>query len=160
LPWRSLPSSRSDLRGGGVELPDLAGGTDQVGVVQLRRDSVFVGLGEKPAEAQGVFEERQGDIERPLPFFYPKRNLSAAPTRADVIVASDAERIEAERLLPLARYGDQDRGSFDFVRLPAEQLPVGIEHNVQMRPGIDAMPSTALLRHRLLHLLRLWLWLF
>jgi hypothetical protein len=26
-------------------VPDLAGGTDQVGVIQLRRDIVFVGLG-------------------------------------------------------------------------------------------------------------------
>jgi hypothetical protein len=152
-----LPLSRSDLRCGGVELPDLAGGTDQVGVVQLGRDSVFVGLGQNPAEAQGLFEERQGDIERRLSFSNPKRDLPATPTRADVIVASDAERIEAERLFPLARDGDQDRGSLDFVRLPAEQLPVGIEQNVQMRPGIDAMPSTPLLRHRLLHLLRLWL---
>jgi len=30
---------------GRVEMPDLAGGTDQVGVIQLRRDIVFVGLG-------------------------------------------------------------------------------------------------------------------
>jgi hypothetical protein len=75
-------------------------------------------------------------------------------------MASHAEGIEAERLLPLARDGDQDRGPFDFVRLPAE--PVGIEHNVQVRPGINAMPSAALLRHRLLHPLWLWLrlWLF
>jgi hypothetical protein len=29
---------------------------------------------------------------------------------------------------------------------------------VQVRPGIDAMPSAVLLRHRLLH--PLWLWLF
>ena len=71
-------------------------------------------------------------------------------------MASHAEGIEAERLLPLARDGDHDRGPFDFVRLPAE--PVGIEHNVQVRPGVHAMPSVALLRHRLLH--PLWLWLF
>ena len=58
-------------------MPDLAGGTDQVGVIQLRRDIVFVGLGEEPAETQGLFEERQGDIERRLPFFNPKRNLPA-----------------------------------------------------------------------------------
>jgi hypothetical protein len=71
-------------------------------------------------------------------------------------MASHAEGIEAKCLLPLARDGDQDRGPFDFVRLPAE--PVGIEHNVQVRPGINAMPSAALLRHRLLH--PLWLGLF
>ena len=142
---------------GGVELPDLAGGTHKVGVVQLRGDSVFVGLGEEPAETQGLFEERQGDIERHLPFFKPKRNLPATLTRAYMIVASDAEGIEAERLFPLARHGDQDRGPFDFVRLPAKQLPVGIEHDLQMRPGTDAMPSAALLTHRLLHPLRLWL---
>jgi hypothetical protein len=71
-------------------------------------------------------------------------------------MASHAEGIEAERLLLLARDSDQDRGPFDFVRLPAE--PVRIEHNVQVRPGIDAMPSATLLRHRLLD--PLWLWLF
>ena len=136
-------------------MPDLAGGTHQVGVVQLRGDSVFVGLGEEPAETQGLFEERQGDIERHLPFFNPKRNLTATLTRADLVVASDAEGIEAERLFPLTRHGDQDRGPFDFVRLPTEQWPVGIEQNVQMRPAINAMPSSALLRHRLLQLLRL-----
>ena len=65
-------------------------------------------------------------------------------------------RQEAERLFPLTRDGDYDRGPFDFVRLPAE--PVGIEHNVQVRPGIHAMPSAVLLGHRLLH--PLWLWLF
>jgi hypothetical protein len=78
----------------------------------------------------------------------------ATLTRPDVIMASHAEGIEAECLLPLARDGDQDRGPFDFVRLPTE--PVGIEHNVQARPGINTMPSAALLRHRLLHPL----WLF
>ena len=137
-------------------MPDLAGGTDQVGVIQLRRDIVFVGLGEEPAETQGLVEKCQGDIERRLPFFNPKGNLPATLTRTDMIMASHAEGIEAERLLPLARDGDQDRGPFDFVRLPAE--PVGIEHNVQVRPGINAMPSAVLLRHRLLH--PLWLWLF
>ena len=101
---------------GGVEVPDLAGGADQVGLIQLRRDIVFVGLGEEPAETQGLVEERQGDIERRLPFFNPKGNLPATLTRTDVIVASHAEGIEAERLLPLARDGDQDRGPFDFVR--------------------------------------------
>jgi hypothetical protein len=78
----------------------------------------------------------------------------ATLTRTNVIVASHAEGIEAERLLLLARDGDQDRGPFDFVRLSAE--PAGIEHNVQVRPGINAMPSAVLLRHRLLHPL----WLF
>ena len=58
-------------------MPDLAGGTDQVGVIQLRRDIVFVGLGEEPAATQGFVEERQGEIERPLPFFNPKGNLPA-----------------------------------------------------------------------------------
>ena len=114
-------SSRGDMPCGGVKVPDLARDTDQVGVIQLHRDIVFVGLGEKPAETQGLFEERQGDIERHLPFFNPKRNLPATLTRADVIVASGAERIEAERLLPLARDGDQDRGPFDFIRLPPKQ---------------------------------------
>jgi hypothetical protein len=135
-------------------VPDLAGGTDQVGVIQLRRDIVFVGLSEEPAETQGLVEERQGDIEWRLPFFNPKGDLPATLTRSDVIMASRAEGIEPERLLPFARDGDQDRGPFDFVRLLAE--PVGIEHNVQVRPGINAMPSAALLRHRLLHPL----WLF
>jgi hypothetical protein len=81
-------------------VPDLAGDTDQIGVIQLRRDIVFVGLGERPAETQGFVEKRQGDIERRLPFFNPKRNLPATPTRTDVIVASHDKGIEAERLLP------------------------------------------------------------
>ena len=137
-------------------MPDLAGGTDQVGFIQLRRDIVFVGLGEEPAETQGFVEECQGDIEGRLPFFNPKGNLPPTLTRTDVIMASHAEGIEAERLLLLARDGDQNRGPFDFVRRPSE--PVGIEHNVQLRPGINAMPSAALLRYRLLY--PLWLWLF
>ena len=57
--------------------------------------------------------------------------------------------------IPLARHGDQNRRPFDFVRPPAEQLPVGIELDVQMRTGTDLMPSAALLGHRLLHPLRL-----
>jgi hypothetical protein len=93
---------------GGVEVPDLTGGTDQIGVIQLRRDIVFVGLGEEPAETLGLVEKRQSDVERRVPFFNPKGNLPATLTRADVIVASDAEGIEAERLLSLARDGDQD----------------------------------------------------
>src|SRR5207245_7998719 len=68
------------------------------------------------------------------------------------------EGIEAEGLLPLARDGDHDRGPFDAVRLPAEQLPVGVEHYMQMRPGIDLVPSIGVLGHGLLH--PLWLWLF
>ena len=84
-------------------MPDLAGGTDQVGVIQLRRDIVFVGLGEEPAETQWLLEKRQGDIERRLPFLNPQGNLPATLTRTDVIMASHAEGIEAERLLPLAR---------------------------------------------------------
>ena len=94
-------------------MPDLAGGTDQVGIIQLRRDMVFVGLGEEPAKTQRLFEKCQGDIERPLPLFNPKQNLPATLTRPDVIMASHAEGIEAECLLPLARDGDQDRGPFD-----------------------------------------------
>ena len=62
---------------GGIKVPDLAGGTDQVGVIQLRRDIVFVGLGEEPAETQGLVEKCQDDIERRLPFFNPQGNLPA-----------------------------------------------------------------------------------
>ena len=57
---------------GGVEVPDLAGRTHQVDVIQLCGDIVFFGLGEEPAKPQGPFEERQGGIERCLPFFNPK----------------------------------------------------------------------------------------
>jgi len=137
-------------------VPDLAGGTDQVGVIQVRRDIVFVGLGEEPTETQGIFEERQGDIERLLPLLDPQRNLPATQARADVIVTAHAEGIEAERLLPLASDGNDDRGPFNTVWLPTEQLPVGVEHYMQMRPGIDAVPSRVVLRHGLLH--SLWLW--
>jgi hypothetical protein len=75
-----------------------------------------------------------------------------------VIVTAHAEGIEAERLLPLAGDGDHDRGPFDAVRLPAKQLPVGVEHYMQMRPGVDVAPSAAVLGHGLLH--PLWLRLF
>jgi hypothetical protein len=53
---------------------------------------------------------------------------------------------------------DHDRGPFEVVRLRAEQAPVGVKHYVQMRSGIDAVPSIAILGHGLLH--PLWLWLF
>src|SRR5438105_10539487 len=102
----TLPSSCGDMPCGGVAVPDLPGDTHQVGIIQLRRHIVFVGLGEEPAKTQGLVEDRQGDIERRLPFFDPKRNLPATLARADVIMASQAEGIEAERLLPLARDGD------------------------------------------------------
>jgi hypothetical protein len=68
-----------------------------------------------------------------------------------VIVAARAEWIKAERLLPLAGDGNDDRGPFDAVRLPAEQLPVGVKHYVQTRPGTDLVPSGAVLGHGLLH---------
>jgi hypothetical protein len=41
----------------GIEVADLAGGTDQVGVIQLRRDIVFVRLGES-ARDQLCFARR------------------------------------------------------------------------------------------------------
>src|SRR5439155_18609710 len=142
---------------GSVEFPDLPSRTDQVGVIQLRCNIVFFGLCEDSAESQRLFEERQGDVERLLPLLDPKRKLPATLARTDVIVTAHAEGIEAERLLPLARDGDHDRGPFDAVRLPAEQLPVGVEHYMQIWPGIDMVPSAALLGHGLLH--PLWLWL-
>jgi hypothetical protein len=37
---------------GGVKVPDLARDTDQVGVIQLHRDIVFVGLGENGVMAR------------------------------------------------------------------------------------------------------------
>jgi len=40
---------------GGVEVPDLAGGTHQVGVVHLCGDIVFFGLGEEPPKTHGPF---------------------------------------------------------------------------------------------------------
>jgi hypothetical protein len=73
-------------------------------------------------------------------------------------MAARAEGIEAQRLLSLARNRDHDRSPFDVIRLPAEQLSVGVEHDMQMRPGIDAVPSAAVLGHGLRH--PLWLWLF
>src|SRR3984893_12789792 len=154
----SLPSSGRLAPCSGVEFPDLPGGTGQVGVIQLRGHIVFFGLCEESAEPQRLFEERERDFERLLPLLHPKRKLPAAQARTDVIVAANAKGIEAERLLPLARGGDHDRGPFDVVRFPAEQLPVGVEHYMQMRPGIDLMPSVAVLGHGLLH--PLWLWLF
>jgi hypothetical protein len=143
---------------GSVKFPDVPSGPHQVGVIQLRGHIVFFGLCEEPAEPQRLFEERQGDVERLLPLLDPKRKLPAALVRTDVIVTTQAEGIEAERLLALARDGHHDAGPLDIVRLPAEQLSVGVEHNMQMRPGLDVVPSAAVLGHRLLH--ALWLWLF
>jgi hypothetical protein len=74
-------------------------------------------------------------------------------------VAADAERIEAEGLFGFARDGNHNRLPQDAVRLPTEQLPVGMEHDMQMRPGIDLVPSAAVFGHGLL-LHALWLWLF
>ena len=64
-------------------MPDLAGGTDQLGVIQLRRDIVFVGLGEEPAETQRLFEKSQGDIERRVPLFNPQGDLPGTLARTD-----------------------------------------------------------------------------
>ena len=136
----------------------LADHPGQVGVIQLRGHIVFFGLCEESAEPQRLFEERQGDVKRLLPLLDPERKLPATQARTDVIVTAHAEGIEAKRLLPLARDRDHDRGPHDAVRLPAEQLPVGVEHYMQMRPGIDLMPPAAVLGHGLLH--PLWLWLF
>jgi hypothetical protein len=44
---------------GGIQVPDLAGGTDQVGVIQLRRDIVFVAA-EIDADAQFDTVVRRG----------------------------------------------------------------------------------------------------
>src|SRR5207302_9389547 len=109
-------------------------------------------------EPQRLFEKRERDVERLLPLLDPQRKLLAAQARTDVVVAALAKGIETERLLPLARDGDHDRLPYDAVRRPAEQLPVGVEHYVQVRSGIDLVPSIAVLGHGLLH--RPWLWLF
>src|ERR1700731_1425425 len=146
------------MPGSGVELPDLEGSTGQVGVIEPQGHNVFFRLCEEPAEPQRFFEELEGDVERLLPLLDPKRYLPAAQAWTDVIVAARAEWIKAERLLPLAGDGNDDRGPFDAVRLPAEQLPVGVKHYVQMRPGTDLVPSGAVLGHGLLH--PLWLRLF
>src|SRR6516162_7528201 len=122
------------------------------------RPHLFFGLCEQSAEAQRIFEECQGDIERLLPLLYPEWELPATLARTDVIVTAHAKGIEAKRMLPFARDRDHDRGPHDLVRLAAEQLPVWVEHYMQMRPGIDVMPSAAILGHCLLH--PLWLWLF
>src|SRR5262245_24840285 len=141
-----------------VEFADLPGGAGEVAVIQPRCHIILFGLGQEAAEAQRLFEERERDIERLLPLLDPQRNLPAAQARTDVIVAAHAEGIEAQRLLPLAGNGDHDRLPYDVVRFPAAQLPVGVEHYMQMRPGIDPVPSIAILGHGLLH--PLWLWLF
>jgi hypothetical protein len=58
-PWRSSFAavkrrSYGICRAEGIEVPDLADVTDQVGIIQLRRDIVVVRLGEEPAETQGL----------------------------------------------------------------------------------------------------------
>src|SRR5207249_8453040 len=103
---RSFPSSDRLASCSSVEFPDLPGGTGQVGVIHQRRHISLFGLCEEPAEPQRLFEERQSDVERLLPLLDPKRKLPATQARTDVIVTADAEGIEAERLLPLARDGD------------------------------------------------------
>jgi hypothetical protein len=65
-------------------------------------------------------------------------------------VAAHAERVKAEGLFRLPRDGHYNRLPQDAVRLAAEQLPVGMEHYTEMRPGIDLVPSAAILGHGLL----------
>ena len=72
-------------------------------------------------------------------------------------MAPRAERIEAQRLFPLAGDGDDDRGPLDPIGIPTRGPSVGVKHDMQMRPGIDPVPAVALFRHRRQHLL--WLWL-
>jgi hypothetical protein len=71
------PRCRSPLSGGGdvprrgVKFPDLPGGIGQVGVIQLRRHIVFLGLCQQSAEPQRLFEELERDVERLLSLVDP-----------------------------------------------------------------------------------------
>src|SRR5215831_17558979 len=64
-------------------------------------------------------------------------------------MGAHTEGVEAQRLLALAGNGNHDRGPFDLVRLPTGQLPVGVKHYLELRAGIDLMPASPVLRHRL-----------
>jgi hypothetical protein len=75
-------------------------------------------------------------------------------------MAAPTEGVEPQCLFLFAGDGNHDRRVFDTVGLPAEQLPVWVEHYMQMRPGIDLVSSAAVLGHGLLHPLWLWLALF
>jgi hypothetical protein len=133
----------------GVDLPDLAGCSGQVGVIQPRGNFVFLGLCKKPAQPQRLLEETESRVERALPLRNCERDLSSEP-RTDMVMAAHAEGVKAQRLIALADDRNNDGWAFNPVGLPAKELPVGMEHYMQMRPGIDLVPSTALLGHVLL----------
>ena len=65
------PSGERDVPRGGVKFPDLPGGIGQVGVIQLRRHIVFLGLCQQSAEPQRLFEELERDVERLLSLVDP-----------------------------------------------------------------------------------------
>jgi hypothetical protein len=66
-------------------------------------------------------------------------------------MGAHAERVETQRLLTLAGYGNHDRGPFDLIRLAAGRQAVGVEQYLEIRAGIDLLPSAAVLGHFLLY---------
>ena len=62
---------RQECAARGVKFPDQPGGIGQVGVIQLRRHIVFLGLCQQSAEPQRLFEELERDVERLLSLVDP-----------------------------------------------------------------------------------------
>jgi hypothetical protein len=79
-----------------------------------------------------------------------KRDL-IGEARPDVIVGAHAERVETQRLVTLAGYGNHDRGPFDLIRLAAGESTIRVEQYLEMGAGIDPMPSAPVLGHLLLY---------
>src|SRR3954454_7723802 len=147
--WPMRVKGRSSALVRGAEISDMSGGVLQLLIAQLRRHAVLLGQREQSAEPKRLIEEIHCGIERALPLRDRKRNL-IGEARPDVIMGAHAEGVETQRLLALAGYGNHDRGPFDLVRLAASGQAVGVEQYLEMRPGIDPMPSAPVLGHFLL----------
>jgi hypothetical protein len=133
-----------------VDLVDLPGGPGQVSFIHPRCHFVLFGLREEPTEPQRLREKSESRFERALVLGGCQRDLPGEP-RSDVVMASNSEGVEAQRLLTFADHGDNDRRALDTVDLTATQLSVWVEHYVEMRTSIDLVPSAAFLGHGLLH---------
>src|SRR5207249_4500150 len=85
-------------------------------------------------------KECHGGIERALSLCEREWDL-LGEARPDVVVGAHTEGVKAQRLLALAGHGNHDRGPLDLVRLAAARPPVGVEQDLEMRPGIDLVPA-------------------
>jgi len=134
----------------GAERAYLAGGALQLLIAKLRCDAILFSQREESAEPKRFFKECHRGVERTLLLCDREWDL-LGKARSDVEVGAHAEGVEAQRLLPLAGYGNNDRGPFDLVRFAAGRPPVRMKQYLELRPGIDLVPAAPVLGHRLLH---------